>query len=148
MCHYKEGQYDQKQNHLKHGSCFHDQRIQNTNINKCKLVFMVYSKNHKRFNKSHIKAMFIYILWLKKNSNWRLFLFSYLSNKHFKHYSSNCRQVFKEMFICLNGFMVRCIINSHNLECIPSRVIAHNIVLRLLNLMKVPHHWWVHGQTS
>jgi hypothetical protein len=67
---------------------------------------MVYSKNHKRFNKSLIKAMFIHILWLKKKSNLRLFLFNYLSNKHFKHYSSNCRQVFKECFGCLYAWMV------------------------------------------
>jgi hypothetical protein len=51
-----------KQNHLKHGSYIHDQIIQNTNINNCNLFFRVYFRNHKKFNKSHIIVMFIYIL--------------------------------------------------------------------------------------
>jgi hypothetical protein len=64
MYHYKKNQNEKKkkQNHLKHGSYIHDQIIQNTNINKCKFVFLVYFRNHKKFNKSHIKIMFIYIL--------------------------------------------------------------------------------------
>jgi hypothetical protein len=49
-------------------------------------------------------------------------------------------------FVSLNGFMVRCVVNSHNFECVPCHGIAHNIVPRLVNLMKVPHHWWSMGK--
>jgi hypothetical protein len=33
------------------------------------IMYLIYSKNHKKFNKSHIQVMYMYILWLEKKSN-------------------------------------------------------------------------------
>jgi len=43
------------------------------------IMYLIYSKNHNKFNKNHIKVMYMYIFWLYKKKKVKKSLFSYLS---------------------------------------------------------------------